>query len=57
MSLNQALAAPLFGLGEACRLSGDMERAKYYFKMYVNSRADDVTPALVEKAKGFLNAP
>ena len=54
MIADASLAAPLYGLGEANRLSGDKERARYYFKMYVQSRAADVSPALVARAKKFL---
>jgi tetratricopeptide (TPR) repeat protein len=54
MVLDPNLAAPFYGLGEACRLSGDKKRARYYFQMYVKSNAADVTPALVNRAKAFL---
>jgi tetratricopeptide (TPR) repeat protein len=54
MVLDPNLAAPFYGLGEACRLSGDKKRAKYYFQMYVKSNASDVRPALVNRAKTFL---
>ena len=37
------------------RLTGDKERAKYYFKMYIRSRSADVRPALVQKAKVYVN--
>jgi tetratricopeptide (TPR) repeat protein len=55
MVMDPNLAAPFYGLGEACRLSGDKERARYYFQMYIKSNASDVTPALVNRAKAFLN--
>ena len=54
MVLDPNLAAPFYGLGEACRLSGDKKRARYYFQMYVKSNAPDVRPALVGRAKAFL---
>jgi tetratricopeptide (TPR) repeat protein len=54
MVLDPNLAAPFYGLGEACRLSGDKKRARYYFQMYVKSNAPDVRPALVNRAKAFL---
>ena len=55
MVLDPNLAAPFYGLGEACRLSGDQKRARYYFQMYIKSNAPDVRPALVNRAKEFLN--
>ncbi|NMB77415.1 MAG: tetratricopeptide repeat protein, partial [Myxococcales bacterium] len=54
LAINQNLAAPLFGLGEASRLAGDVDRAKYYFKLYAGSKASDVNPALVKKAEEYL---
>lgn len=54
LAVNQNLAAPLFGLGEASRLAGDVDRAKYYFKLYAASKAPDVNPALVKKAEEYL---
>jgi tetratricopeptide (TPR) repeat protein len=54
MVMDPNLAGPFYGLGEACRLSGDKQRARYYFQMYVKSNAPDVRPALVNRAKAFL---
>jgi tetratricopeptide (TPR) repeat protein len=54
MAMNQNSGAAIYGLGEACRLSGDQERAKYYFKLYVRSKAPDVHPNLVKKAEAFI---
>lgn len=54
MVMDPNLAGPFYGLGEACRLSGDRQRARYYFQMYVKSNAPDVKPALVNRAKAFL---
>lgn len=47
-------AEPFFGLGEACRLAGDKERARYYFRMYLRSRAEDVDPRKVKRAQAYL---
>ncbi len=55
MILDPNLAAPFYGLGEACRLTGEKDRAKYYFKMYVLSKAKDVKPSLVKRARNFLS--
>ena len=55
MVLDPNLAAPFYGLGEACRLSGEKDRARYYFKMYIRSKARDVKPKLVKKIKTFLS--
>jgi len=54
MVLDPNLAAPFYGLGEIHRLTGEANRARYYFKMYVRSKAADVKPALLRKAKAFL---
>jgi tetratricopeptide (TPR) repeat protein len=54
MVMDPNLAGPFYGLGEACRLSGDQQRARYYFQMYVKSNASDVRPSLVNRAKSFL---
>jgi tetratricopeptide (TPR) repeat protein len=54
MALNPNLASPIYGLGEACRLAGENDRAKYYFKMYVRSKAPDVSASLVKKAEAVL---
>ncbi|MBN2496856.1 MAG: tetratricopeptide repeat protein, partial [Deltaproteobacteria bacterium] len=54
MVLDPNLAAPFFGLGETCRLAGDADRARYYFKMYVRSKAKDKVPAQVEQAQKFI---
>ncbi len=54
MIADAGLAAPLYGLGEASRLAGDKDRAKYYFKMYLQSKAKDVSPAKLTRVKAFL---
>ena len=54
MVQNPNLAAPFYGLGETSRLSGDMDRARYYFKMYVRSKAKDTSPAKIKKAELYL---
>jgi tetratricopeptide (TPR) repeat protein len=54
MVQNPNLAAPFYGLGETSRLSGDKDRARYYFKMYVRSKAKDVSPAKIKKAELYL---
>ncbi len=54
MKINPNLAAPFYGLGEACRLNGEKERARYYFKMYIHSKAKDVKQSLVQRANAFL---
>ncbi len=55
MVLDPNLAAPFYGLGEACRLTGEKERAKYYFKMYIRSNAKDIKASLVKRAKKFIS--
>ena len=55
MVMNSDLAGPFYGLGEACRLNGEKERAKYYFKLYIRSKAKDVKPSLVKRANTFLS--
>jgi len=47
-------AEPFFGLGEACRLAGDKDRARYYFRMYLRSRATDIDPRKVKRARSYL---
>ncbi len=54
MVLDPNLAAPFYGLAETCRLSGDNERAQYYFRLYVRSTSNDVSAAKVSKAKAYL---
>lgn len=55
MVLDPSLAAPFYGLGEACRLTGEKDRAKYYFKMYIRSKAKDVKASLVKRAQTYLS--
>jgi tetratricopeptide (TPR) repeat protein len=56
MVLDPNLAAPLYGLGEVCRQTGDLARARYYFGLYVKSQAPDVSPELLQRAKAFLGS-
>ncbi|MBW2701783.1 MAG: tetratricopeptide repeat protein [Deltaproteobacteria bacterium] len=49
-------AGPFYGLAEACRLAGDMDRARYYYKMYTRSKAADKTDKLVQRAERILSA-
>jgi tetratricopeptide (TPR) repeat protein len=55
MIADASLSAPLYGLGEASRLAGDKDRAKYYFKMYLQSKAKDISQAKLKKVKAFLS--
>ncbi|RME22390.1 MAG: hypothetical protein D6806_13030, partial [Deltaproteobacteria bacterium] len=47
-------AEPFYWLGEANRLEGDAERARYYFRLYLRSRSPDVETDKIKQAQAFV---